>query len=194
LLGPNGAGKSTLLRLLAGLLRPESGMLAWEGRAVDWDEHRGRLHYVGHLDAIKPALSVLENLAFWAGWQGADRPRAAAEAALERLGIGHLADLPGRVLSAGQKRRLALARILARPRPVWLLDEPTVALDRGAVATLEGLIAEHRAGGGLVIAATHADFAMPGAAVFDLGAHKRAQAARAAEDEADEYDDDGAGA
>ncbi len=163
--GPNGAGKSSLLRLVAGLLTPLAGRLALE----DGDPERAlaeQAHYVGHLDAIKPALSVGENLSFWRAFQGA--PAASPEAALERVGIGPLAGFPTAILSAGQRRRLALARLLAVHRPVWLLDEPTTALDRQGVKLLHTLLDEHLSGGGLALIATHVD--LPGAtAALELG-------------------------
>ncbi|WP_207462726.1 heme ABC exporter ATP-binding protein CcmA [Azospirillum sp. SYSU D00513] len=170
LLGPNGSGKSSLLRMMAGLLKPFRGRLAWDGAPVpdDPDGHRAKIHYVGHLDAVKPVLTAAENLAFWAGLGGAADPRASALAALDRLGVPQIAGVPGRYLSAGQKRRLNLARVLAAPAPLWLLDEPSVALDRAAVALLEGIIAEHRAAGGMVAVSTHADIAMPGARELHL--------------------------
>jgi len=176
LVGPNGSGKSSLLRLMAGLLRPWAGALTWNSDPIsdDTEAHGGRLHYVGHLDAVKPALTVAENVAFWAGLRGAraDRPGGVGvddvKAALEAFAIGHLADVPGRFLSAGQKRRVSLARLMAAPAPLWLLDEPTTALDAAAIAALEGAIARHRAGGGMVVASTHADIAMAGAATLKL--------------------------
>lgn len=170
LLGPNGSGKSSLLRLMAGLLRPFRGALAWDGAPVtdDPDGHRARIRYVGHLDAVKPVLSALENLTFWAMLGGAEDPRGAALTALDRLGVPQIAAVPGRYLSAGQKRRLNLARIMAAPAALWLLDEPTVALDRAAIALFEEIIAEHRAGGGMVAVSTHTDIALPGAAELHL--------------------------
>ncbi len=170
LLGPNGSGKSSLLRVMAGLLRPFRGRLSWDGVPVadDPDGHRARVLYVGHLDAVKPVLSAVENLSFWARLGGAADPRASALAALERLGVPHIANVPGRYLSAGQKRRLNLARVLAAPARLWLLDEPTVALDRAAIALFEGIIADHRAGGGMVALSTHTDIATPGAAELHL--------------------------
>jgi heme exporter protein A len=164
LLGPNGSGKSSLLRMMAGLLKPIRGVLSWDGAAVsaDPDAHHGRVQYVGHLDAVKPVLTAAETLAFWAALGGAADPAANAARALERLGVPQIAGLPGRYLSAGQKRRLNLARLLAAPAPLWLLDEPTVALDRGAIGLFEGLIAEHRATGGMVVLSTHTDIATPG--------------------------------
>lgn len=163
LLGPNGSGKSSLLRLMAGLIRPAAGRLSWNGQPVgaDREAHAGRTHYVGHHDAIKPVLTVAENLRFWARLHGAGGD-AKALAALDRFGLGHLAGMPGKLLSAGQKRRLNLARLLAAPAPLWLLDEPSVALDRASVRRLEEVIAEHRAAGGMVVLSTHAVVDLPG--------------------------------
>lgn len=165
LLGPNGSGKSSLLRLMAGLLRPAAGKLCWNGQTLsdDREAHAARSHYVGHHDAIKPVLSVIENLIFWARLQDGTAGFEKTEAALERFGLSHLAGMPGKLLSAGQKRRLNLARLSAAPSPLWLLDEPTVALDRGSVKVLEQVIAEHRAGGGMVVVSTHLDIDLPGA-------------------------------
>ena len=170
LVGPNGAGKSSLLRILAGLLKPAGGTLDWDGAPVDedWAAHRGRLHYVGHLDAVKSGLTVAENLDGWARFRGAVR---AAPDALQTLGIEGLADVPGRFLSAGQRRRLALARVLASPAPLWLLDEPTVTLDADATARVAAMIASHRADGGMVIVATHGELALDDAQRLDLGGH-----------------------
>ena len=168
LVGPNGAGKSSLLRILAGLLRAADGTLTWDGASVDedWAAHRGRVHYVGHLDAVKPTLTAAENLSDWARLRGA---KGAEPGALETLGIEDLADVPGRYLSAGQKRRLALARVLATPAPLWLLDEPTVTLDANATDRVGAMIAAHRAGGGMAIVATHGETALDGAQRLDLG-------------------------
>lgn len=152
LTGANGAGKSTLLRILAGLLRPAEGAVFWRGGdvAADPAAHAARLRYLSHQDAFKPALTVAENLAFFARlWGGAVGPALAAVA------LGGLADLPARVLSSGQKRRLALARLALAPVPLWLLDEPTTGLDAASVERLGPLLAAHRAAGGIVVAATH---------------------------------------
>lgn len=156
LTGPNGSGKSSLLRMMAGLLPPAAGILYRDGEDVREapDEHRGGLHYVGHLDAVKPVLTVAENLAFWAGIRQAD---ADVGGALDALGLTRLADTPARLLSAGQKRRLNLARLAASPAPLWLLDEPTVALDAASVSALVNLVARHREGGGMVVVSTHID-------------------------------------
>ncbi len=124
--GRNGAGKTTLLRLIAGLLEPAHGRIELTGGASEMSLPE-QAHYLGHRDALKPALTVLENLQFWYAFLGGrDAPAASA---LETVGLGGLADLPAGYLSAGQRRRFSVARLLAAPRPIWLLDEPTAALD-----------------------------------------------------------------
>jgi heme exporter protein A len=169
LTGPNGSGKSTLLRLVAGLLAPIRGTVSWDGAPVDAapDHHRARVAYVGHLDAVKPAMTVRESVAFWAALAGRAGGEA-IDAALAAMDIVHLADSPGRLLSAGQKRRANLARLFAGGRPLWLLDEPTVALDRSSIARLEAGIAAHRRVGGIVLASTHAPIDMPDAATLRM--------------------------
>lgn len=166
--GPNGSGKSTLLRLVAGLLRGAAGTLRWDDLDPldDPDEHAHRLHYVGHLDAVKPALSVADNLAFWSRLRGA--PPGAERAALARLGLEALAGLPASYLSAGQRRRLALARLAAAPAPLWLLDEPTVSLDDDGIALLCALLVAHCKGGGMAMVATHVPLAIGAAAELRL--------------------------
>ncbi|RXF69607.1 heme ABC exporter ATP-binding protein CcmA [Hansschlegelia zhihuaiae] len=161
--GPNGAGKSTLLRTLAGLITPDSGSVRIEG---DDDEPRERMHLLGHLDAVKAGLTVERNLRFARDALGGE---GVLQAALDHVGLGALAELPGAVLSAGQRRRLALARLICAPRPVWLLDEPTAALDAAGQRLLERLVAEHRAKGGLVVAATHMELGFEDAETLDLG-------------------------
>jgi len=171
LTGPNGSGKSSLLRLMAGLLTPAEGALTWNGEATseDPESHGGRLHYVGHLDAVKPMLSVAENVSFWASLRVADKGlKDLVAGALDAFGILHLADVPGRFLSAGQKRRVNLARIAAAPAPLWLLDEPTTALDRATIKDLERLVASHRTAGGMVIISTHSDLRLNPAENLDL--------------------------
>jgi len=149
-LGSNGAGKTSLLRMIAGLLVPAEGTIELKGRPGSVAE---AVHFLGHLDAVKSALSVSENLDFARALLGGGG--ASNEAALTRLGLGTLQDLPAHVLSAGQRRRLALARLLAAPRPIWLLDEPTAALDAAGKEVLIGMIDEHRTSGGMVVVATH---------------------------------------
>ncbi len=166
--GPNGSGKSSLLRVLAGFLAPAAGRLAWAGAGVadDLAAHRARLHYVGHVDAVKSLLTVRENLAFAAALGGA--PADGLGVALGGFDLEALADVPARHLSAGQKRRLALARLLAGARPLWLLDEPGVGLDAANRARLEQALAAHRAAGGLAVLATHGDVAVEDALLLEL--------------------------
>lgn len=152
--GPNGAGKSTLLRALAGLLPPARGRIALEGGG----ELSECAAYAGHLDAVKPVLSVRANLDFWAKLYGCG---GGVDAALERFSLAHIADAPAAYCSAGQKRRLGLARLAVTARPLWLLDEPTVSLDVESVRAFADIVAAHCASGGLAIVATHQDFALP---------------------------------
>jgi len=156
LTGPNGSGKSSLLRLVAGLVPAFAGTLDWTGAP-------GSIVYLGHQDAVKPALTPRETLRFWDAAAGAAPDAAAIDAALAAVGLDGLDDLPCRYLSAGQRRRLALARLeLGRAR-LWLLDEPTLGLDIASVARLEARVARHRAGGGIVMLATHVPLALDGA-------------------------------
>jgi heme exporter protein A len=166
LAGANGSGKSTLLRLLAGLVRPMAGRLLWQGAdaLADLTEHARRVAYVGHLDAVKPGLTVVENLRFAAQITG--RP---VTDALDALGLRGLAELPARMLSAGQKRRLALSRLALSEAPLWLLDEPTIGLDAASVERFGTLLQRHRAGGGMVVAATHVALPLDGAESLRLG-------------------------
>jgi len=150
--GPNGAGKTSLLRLVAGLILPAGGSIELEGGGEDELTLADQAHYLGHRDAMKPALSVLENLSFWRDFLGGDGDTAQCLAA---VGLDHAAHLPAAYLSAGQRRRLSIARLLAARRPVWLLDEPTSALDAAGQALFVGVINDHLARGGLVVAATH---------------------------------------
>lgn len=168
--GPNGSGKSTLLRCLAGLLRPQSGGISWGGIAVaaDPELHRRRLRYLGHQEAVKPQFTVAENLRVAAALAGATGSAETLSGALAVFGIAGLADLPTRYLSAGQRRRLALARLVAAPAPLWLLDEPLSGLDDAAQALSAAALAAHRAAGGRVVLSVHGDLALPGAATLDL--------------------------
>jgi len=167
LLGANGSGKTSLLRAIAGLLPLESGAVVLE--EADDLTVADVTHFVGHDNALKTRLTPRENLAFWAAMLGGDDAPEAIATALARVGLPHVADLSVGVLSAGQKRRVALCRLLVAPRPLWLLDEPTTALDSAATALLGTLLAAHREAGGMVIAATHAELALPGAATIILG-------------------------
>jgi heme exporter protein A len=164
--GPNGAGKSSLLRLIAGLVRPNQGRIELTGGDSELTIGE-QAHYLGHQDALKPALSVHENLAFWADFLGGLGTKGAA--ALAALGLDELAHLPAIYLSAGQRRRLSLARLLAVKRPIWLLDEPTSALDAAAQAMLADLMRAHLAGGGMILAATHSPIGLEGAKELRLG-------------------------
>ncbi len=154
--GQNGAGKSTLLRALAGLTPLAAGRLLWDGEDAleDLPEHAKRIGWLGHLDAVKPALTALENVP--------------APAALGAVGLAAYANLPARLLSAGQKRRLAIARVVASGAKLWLLDEPTTGLDTASVAQFCGLCARHCAAGGMLIASTHTPLDLPGAETLAL--------------------------
>lgn len=160
LTGRNGAGKSTLIRIIAGLVRPFAGRVSWQGRDVarDRDAFAAEFLYSGHLDGLKLVLTAAENLSQFAALRGFDKPDV--DAALTRFGIAELADLPVGYMSAGQRRRVALSRLVLAKLPLWLLDEPLTALDRTAVEQLGAVADEHRDGGGLIVAATHAD--LPG--------------------------------
>jgi heme exporter protein A len=175
LIGPNGSGKSSLLRLMAGLTPPAAGALAWGGATLGDDPaaHRARLHFIGHSDALKPVLSAGESLAFWARMRGAAGETAPA---LARFGLAGAADLPCRYLSAGQRRRLALARLVAAPAALWLLDEPLTSLDTEAAAQLLDGIAAHRRAGGRIVLSTHAAIELADATRLSLADFRPAAA------------------
>jgi heme exporter protein A len=153
LIGPNGAGKTTLIRAIAGLLRPAGGQIRLEGAQPDRTPSE-ECHYVGHLNGVKASLTVEQNAAFWSRYLGGTPD--VVETALATFGLAGARDVPAGYLSAGQRRRLALARLLLARRPLWLLDEPTVSLDQAAQELLTEVVDAHLAGGGLVVAATHA--------------------------------------
>jgi heme exporter protein B len=167
LTGPNGSGKTTLLRIIAGLLQPSGGVVRFEGagpEAVLAEE----AHYLAHLDPLKPSLSVAENLVFWADFLGS---AAAASEVLGAVRLERLAQLPAAYLSAGQRRRLSLARLIAVQRPVWLLDEPTAALDAAGQVILADMMRHHLSSGGLIIAATHGPLGLEDAKALEMGDH-----------------------
>jgi len=164
--GRNGAGKSSLLRTVAGLVRIAAGRLTLAGGQADKTISE-QAHYLGHRDALKPSLTVTENLAFWACYLGGAGPLAEALAA---VGLAALGDLPAAYLSAGQRRRLSLARLIAVHRPIWLLDEPSAALDSEAQETLADLMRSHLGAGGLILAATHGPIGLDAPKELRLGA------------------------
>lgn len=173
LVGPNGAGKTTLLRTIAGLMRPASGRVHIEGghHEASVGEH---CHFIGHLNGVNGVLTVRENLAFWSrllrplagGSQVEAQPQI--DIALKRMGLDALADIQAGQLSAGQKRRLGLARLLVAWRPVWLLDEPAVSLDAASQALLAGVMRDHLGAGGMILAATHMPLGLDGASELRL--------------------------
>jgi len=164
--GRNGAGKSSLLRVIAGLVHLAGGRLELEGGEPDASIAE-QAHYVGHQDAVKPSLTVGENLAFWAKYLGAGAQ--AVEAALQAVDLARLINMPAAYLSAGQRRRLSIARLAAAPRPLWLLDEPTSALDVQSQERLAGLMRGHLAGGGMIVAAAHGPIGLERARELKIG-------------------------
>lgn len=168
LTGANGAGKTTLIRTLAGFMRPVAGDLVLQGG--DREREIGeQCHYVGHLSGLKASLTAVENLDFWGRYLGGRvLPRDAMLEALAVFGLAPLADVPVGMMSAGQKRRVGLAKLAVVARPVWLLDEPTVSLDQASTEALAGVIRDHLQGGGLMIAATHLPLGLASASYLRL--------------------------
>lgn len=169
LTGPNGSGKTTLLRTLAGYMHPISGTVGLGGGGAAGSALVEKCHFVGHLNALKPQFTVQENLSFWVQFFGPTAYAGRVVTALNRLNLVDIADIPAGYLSAGQKRRLGLARLLLAPRPIWLLDEPTAALDASSAAAIETLISEHTDGGGLAVVATHLPLNIPRLRELRLG-------------------------
>ncbi len=165
LVGPNGAGKSSLLRLIGGLAESDDGKIHIEDDTPSELSVGQRTHLIGHQDALKPALTVQENLAFWGDYLGGGD----VDKALRAFALQPLANYPAQYLSAGQKRRLSLSRLALIPRVLWLLDEPTVGLDTGSIERLRDLIVQHLAAGGMAIAATHVPLPVGAHTKYELG-------------------------
>jgi len=165
--GPNGSGKSSLLRVIAGFLRPTVGGVTWENQEVHKSfGYRLVMHYIGHLNPVKPVLTVSENVKFWSDLNGGQE----VGTAMDSFGLWEIADIPGRLLSSGQRRRVALANLIAVPRKVWLLDEALAGLDIKSAKALLSAVQEHRARGGLLVAATHGELDVVNATNIVLGA------------------------
>ncbi|GAB4346044.1 MAG: cytochrome c biogenesis heme-transporting ATPase CcmA [Gammaproteobacteria bacterium] len=171
--GPNGCGKTTLLRAMCGLFEPQEGEIRWNGEGIRklGDEFRKEVLYLGHLNGIKNELTALENLRVGATLDGDRVEEDQVWYALKRIGLAGFEDLPTKVLSQGQKKRVALSRLLLSSAPLWILDEPFVALDVGAVELLQALIAEHVEQGGMAVITTHQEVALTSGQiqVLDLG-------------------------
>jgi len=168
--GANGSGKTSLLRIVCGLLEAAAGEIRWNGlsaRALG-DDFFAQLAYLGHQNGLKDDLSATENMQVWAGVSGITVARAAVRQALARMGLAGREDLPVRWLSQGQKRRAAIARLLVAERPLWVLDEPFAGLDRASTVTVEALLQEHLADGGMAILTTHQDLGAVAASVRRL--------------------------
>ncbi len=166
--GPNGAGKTTLMRVLAGLLPAAAGSVRIEGGGEAFPDIASAVHFLGPVNAMKTALSVRENLSFWQAFAG--KRHLSVDDALDRVDLGHVADLPFGYLSTGQKRRIAIARLFLNFRPLWLLDEPTAGLDAQSSQALSRFVREHLAGSGMAIAVTHLPLDLAGAKTLEMAA------------------------
>jgi len=168
LTGKNGSGKTSLLRIMAGLAFPSKGYLSWNDGSVkqEPEKHKMRLNFVGHLNAIKSFLSVQENLTFWAQTRG--KNITDVHSVLVKFELDRLASISSQHLSSGQSRKLALARLLLCNTPLWLLDEPTVALDQGSIINLEKIISVHCQNGGMAVIATNINLNFPGSKQLNL--------------------------
>ncbi|MDN5928503.1 MAG: heme ABC exporter ATP-binding protein CcmA [Hyphomicrobiales bacterium] len=165
--GPNGSGKSTLLRIIAGLLPAAEGSIQLEGGGEQAPDPAAACHYLGHENGMKPVLSVAENLDFWQNFNGA--PALGIGEALEAVGLETVAHLPYGYLSTGQRRRIAIARLLISRRPLWLLDEPTAGLDRRSEERFAALMTGHLREGGMIVAATHVALGLEGVKELRMG-------------------------
>ena len=177
--GANGSGKTSLLRIMCGLLAPSAGELRWQGQPIraEREEYSRNLAFIGHLNALKDDLTALENLRIAAALGGMPADAGRMLAGLDRFGVAHCAELPAKVLSQGQRRRVALSRLALTPAVIlWILDEPFSALDVGAVVELERLLASHLASGGMVVLTTHQEVQLVAHAVLrvDLDLHTAA--------------------
>ena len=168
--GANGSGKTSLLRMIAGLLNPSHGSISWSGAAEDLPL-QSQLHFLGHLDGIKPTMSVGETLRFWSAMKGGAPD---INEPLDAWNLSSLRDLPCGILSAGQRRRVALAQLELTDRPLWLLDEPTGPLDEIGVQLVTAAISRHKAAGGVTLIATHRAMDVGDAQVLDLSARRNA--------------------
>jgi heme exporter protein A len=174
--GANGSGKTSLLRALCGLLAPAAGEVRWNGESIRSlrEEYWRHLAYIGHADALKADLTVLENLAFACALSGLDLPVNRAHAALESFGLSGRERLPARALSQGQRRQAALARLaVSEAQPLWILDEPFAALDAQAVERVQSLAGEHLARGGMVVLTTHQEARIKAPIATDISLDRR---------------------